>query len=246
MAEDPLFEELETFAATTNSAISAVAGPGMHVNVRRTSRSLSVRTPEEGVVLRAKEMPVMRLSVSFVCQWSANRKYMAIESSSVQILPVASEDLTGWNVSAFTTSNEPVVRFDYKRDYDAVPASHVNIHSHHPGLAWLMTLGHPKSRSAKKAPRTEVLHFPTGGHRFRPSLEDILEALALDFKLDLDKPGRELLRQQRLRYRQRQIAAVVGDDAEIAADALRELGYSVNLNSGFKVPPQRVDRLKAL
>lgn len=186
----------------------------------------------------------MRLSLSFVCRWSANQKFMAIQRSSIQVLPVIATDLA--DSSHAPSSNELVVRFDYNRESANVPASHINIHSHHPELEWIMRRGHTKSRSVKKAPRTDALHFPTGGHRFRPCLEDVLEALIADFKLDVAEEGRGLLRRQRLTFRQRQLAAAVGDDAECAAQALRELGYDVTLNPDQEAPTSRHDRLEAL
>lgn len=109
-----------------------------------------------------------------------------------------------------------------------------------------MGRGHPKSRSVRKAPRTEALHFPTGGHRFRPSLEDILEALVVDFGLDVAAQGKELLRRQRIKFRKRQLAAAIGDEVETAAEALRELGYTVTLKPGRVAPSPRQDRLEAL
>lgn len=246
MPDDSLLRQLETFAETTNNAVSTLAGPGNHVTVRKAPRSLALSTPEKGVVFCADRKPVMRLSLSFVSRWSANQKYMAIQRSTIQVLPVRPEDLTEADTDFSPPSNEPLVRFDYDRGSNNVPASHINIHSHHPQLGWIMSRGHPKSRSAKKAPRTDVLHFPTGGHRFRPSLEDILEALVVDFGIDITDEGRALLRRQRVEFRKRQLAAAIGDETEAAAEALRDLGYNVTLEPGCVTPSPRLDRLEAL
>lgn len=246
MTDASLVREIEEFAETTNRALSTAAGQSRHVRVDRAPHSLSIRTLERGIILRAQGQPVMRLSVRYVCQWSQARRYMAIQKSSVSILPVAEEDLAPEELEDFTPTNEPLVRFDYEREPNSVPASHLNIHSHHPGLAWIMSRGHPKSRSARKAPQTDGLHFPTGGHRFRPCLEDIIEALVHDFGLDIAEDGHQILREQRQEFRQRQLAAAVGDDTECAAEALRKKGYEVGLKRDAAGPDRRGDRLQAL
>lgn len=248
MTDELLIEEIRNFAETTNRAISTVAGSQRHVDVYRAANSVSVRTSaQEGVLLVADEKPVMRLSLEFTCQWSSDQRFMAIQRSSVRVLPVTREDLEEHGIPFnMPPVNEPIVRFDYERAAQYVPSSHINVHSHHPELEWMMTQGHPKSRTLKNAPRTEVLHFPTGGHRFRPCLEDILEALANDFKLDMAPGGREVLREQREVFRERQLMATVSDDTETAAEALRQLGYNVSFKAQKEPPAKRRKRLRAL
>lgn len=247
MIDGRLYEQLLEFAETTNRALSTVGGEGNHVEVEQGSRSSAIRTLEQGVLLTASNSPVLRLSARFVGQWSNNGEFMAIEHSSIKVLPVTTEDLTAHGLAPENKpSAEPVVRIDYERNPRAVPASHINIHSHHPWLQWIQTLGHPKSRSVKNAPRTEALHFPTGGHRFRPSLEDVIEALVDDFTLDIAPGGRATLHQQRASFRERQLAAAVGDDPETAARALRRLGYVVTRKPYITPPDRRGDRLEAL
>ncbi|OSM44622.1 hypothetical protein [Nesterenkonia sp. PF2B19] len=246
MPDDPLLRQIETFPHTTNKALETVAGSGHHVEVTQARRSLALTTPEQGILLQARRQPVMRLSLKYVCRWSQDRQYMAIQTSSVRILPLAEDDLAPEERDDFPATNEPLVRFDYERESNSVPASHLNVHSHHRGLEWIMQRGHPKSRSVRYAPRTEKLHFPTGGHRFRPCLEDILEALAGDFGIDIAEGGRRILREQRSEFRRRQLAAAVGDDTETAADALRSKGYQVTLPPSASPTCRQGDRLEAL
>jgi len=93
-------------------------------------------------------------------------------------------------------------------------------------------------------PRLADLHFPIGGHRFRPCLEDILQMIWFEFGIDVRDTALGALGEGRVRFRERQLAAAVGDDPDIAALELRRLGYSVESPATPVV--RRIERLTAL
>jgi hypothetical protein len=86
-----------------------------------------------------------------------------------------------------------------------------------------------KIRERRPAVATELgqLHFPVGGRRFRPTLEDIVEFLVLEGICD-GRPGWEnAVQEHRMRWRENQFKAAVRRYKGWAAEALRELNYDV-------------------
>jgi hypothetical protein len=84
-------------------------------------------------------------------------------------------------------------------------------------------------RRGRRAVYLQDLHFPVGGPRFRPALEDILEMLIEEFGV---KPvqsvaaARKALADSREDWRRKQVATVVRDAPSHAAQALRDLDYT--------------------
>lgn len=68
-------------------------------------------------------------------------------------------------------------------------------------------------------PRMSDLHFPVGGSRFRPCLEDILDMLVRELGVDHQPGWRDALADGRERWRRMQTAAVVRDAPGEAIDA---------------------------
>lgn len=95
-----------------------------------------------------------------------------------------------------------------------------------------------------RVPRVSALHFPLGGHRFRPAFEDVLEMLVREFGLDTRDGWEDAIRAGRERWRAAQLRAVVRDDPDGAARTLNLLGYQV-IPPVVPLPPRR-QRLVAL
>ncbi|WFE51556.1 hypothetical protein [Micromonospora sp. WMMD1155] len=74
-------------------------------------------------------------------------------------------------------------------------------------------------------------HFPLGGHRFRPCVEDVLQAVVEEFCVDAVEGWRSAVGEGREQWRKLQLLAAVRDAPGIAARALEELNYKV-------VPPE--------
>ena len=89
------------------------------------------------------------------------------------------------------------------------------------------------------------LHFPVGGHRFRPALEDVLEMLIDEFGVDKSGDTLERLQAARVRWRRTQTRAAARDAPGAAAESLRAMGYVVEPPSGSSDHPERLDRLMA-
>lgn len=133
----------------------------------------------------------------------------------------------------------PIIRWDYDREPNNKPRSHVQVAAHRGALSHIL------SRLGHKAPHTiESLHLPMGGERFRPCLEDVIEFLIRDCGFQGGPNWKQTIRDGRARWRRIQTRAVVRDAPECAVAELESLGYTVT-------PPatgaheERTDRLTA-
>jgi len=150
-------------------------------------------------------------------------------------------------------SDTPLFHYDYiAESSEDVASAHLNIHAHRDEVVFAMLAagrthrGKTRDYAVRKGtiPRVSSLHFPLGGHRFRPCLEDVLEFLIREFGLDTKDQWRDVLQTSRRTWRERQLKAAVRDDPDSAAAALRALGYSITVPE--RTPARRLDRLNAL
>ncbi|QGU03029.1 hypothetical protein CKALI_10900 [Corynebacterium kalinowskii] len=125
----------------------------------------------------------------------------------------------------------PGVRFEYEREKNNVPAAHI----HFSGMGGLLTPALMKNFSgrnkgkgkAKKGGQIQSVHFPVGGHRFRPSLEDFLYFVIEECGFTGLHGWEKKLQDSRNVWFDHQLSASVRDHPEHAAEALRKLGYKV-------------------
>ena len=118
----------------------------------------------------------------------------------------------------------PLVRVEYDRRQSASgrAAAHVHLHANSPELAWMY------GSAGRPAPDLHALHFPVGGRRFRPTLEEFLlfldrENLFNDWKAGW-KP--RLIRSLEA-WERRQARATARQFPDEAIGALEALGYRV-------------------
>ncbi|WP_282949085.1 hypothetical protein [Cellulomonas endometrii] len=222
-----LLRLVERFAADLHGTIAAVlpSDPGPLV-VRRTPdevHDVSVRQgPDDGIPLTVRGHVLLRLFLTYRCAWDHTRGFVAVRWSR---LSVTAEGFA-----------EPLFRYDYDEASDGkVPAAHLNVHGHRDELVFaMMAAGHRfrgRSRAASvrrgRVPRVSTLHFPLGGHRFRPALEDVLEMVVREFGLDARDDWEAAVVAGRERWRDVQLRAAVRDDPAAATAALVALGYAV-------------------
>lgn len=132
----------------------------------------------------------------------------------------------------------PLFRYEYVRDIQSgVPCAHLHVHGHRDEFAFAMqdgARGRPKARKRRhEVPRLAKFHFPLGGHRFRPCVEDILQAVVEEFCVDTVDGWRNAVDEGREEWRPLQLLAAVRDAPNVAVRALDELGYKI-------VPPDSV------
>jgi hypothetical protein len=133
---------------------------------------------------------------------------------------------------------DPFFHYDYERNKADYTEAHLQVFGKNTSLEEMM-LDLCVKRDKKSM---HELHFPVGGRRFRPTLEDVLEFL-IDEQLVKAKPASaKILNDARDQFREIQLRASVRKSPEAAADVLRELDYTVTPPAPPKVPKMRGKR----
>lgn len=218
-----LREQVEGFAVGVSATVQAVLGDSevSLVAALLGDRFTITAQDKRGIMLTAGGEPLLDLLVRFDCDWDLPRQFMAVSRAEFKVYAHG--------------ENQPLFRYEFdKAAYDTVPTAHVQVHAHRDAFTWVMTRAGRRSKRARaraaetrKVPAMQEIHFPLGGRRFRPALEDVLQMLVEEFGLDAAENWRELLADGRERWRRGQVKASVRDAPEEAAQALRGLGYAV-------------------
>ncbi|XKH56948.1 hypothetical protein LG293_01995 [Citricoccus nitrophenolicus] len=240
--EPSLVELAQVFADDLTTTVQTVV-PGSVPFTAKVVPERSVvsvkQEPGDGIVLTVDGKPHLLLKVSFRCSFDGHSRFLAVDSSRVHVF-------------ASVSPGQPLFRYEYERRASQVPAAHIQIHAHRDALTYVMTKSGAGARRGRRrsdseqVPLMQDLHFPVGGHRFRPALEDVLEMLIDEFGIDDAKDAREALHVGRQAWRQTQTKSAVRDDPQSAVEVLRQLGYEVDWRGGGEEPQSRLDRLQAL
>lgn len=180
----------------------------------------AARTPKTGVPLSVGGRQILRLTVMYHLAHDSRRIYLKTEKSSVIVYPFGSAT--------------PLFHYDYNHDAGGKsPAAHINVHAHRDEALYALYLsdrgrGKRRQRDADRGTAAKLadIHFPVGGHRFRPCLEDVLEMLVLEFGIDKEPRWRDAVTRGRERWRRNQLKAAIWDDPAAARAALAEFDQS--------------------
>jgi hypothetical protein len=192
-------------------------------DVRGDTRVLVGHEPAV-ITLRARGVgkPVLDVSVSTYLTADRSEKYLKVVKSAFRVLPHG--------------DSLPLFRYEFDPAYvrrGKVPAAHVQMHGPNSALEeTIKRSGRAKTKSSdhredQRRPNIADLHFPVGGTRFRPCLEDILQMLIYEF--DLVAPARKKVVLQALAagregWRRTQLRAAIRDNPIDAVTVLHELG----------------------
>ncbi len=77
-----------------------------------------------------------------------------------------------WVRSDASGKPRPVFRIEYERDARGKAAAHVHFHAESADMAWVY------GSAGQPLPTMKEIHFPVGGKRFQPTIEDVLLSLA--------------------------------------------------------------------
>lgn len=214
----------EIVNGTISSGIEFVVTPIENQNfawvMADSNRKLKSRLIPITCNLKNGESPWIWLNVYFKVTLK-NQSYLTVDSSAMSLIIDES-------------SRRPVFRVEFDRDRGVEPtdevtgvhsrnAAHVHIHGASPDLSYIHGRnGLPKVRAL------EEHHFPVGGRRFRPTLEDFIEFIYLEeIVLELKEGWRDVLRKHRTNWLDIQLRAAVRENPHIAVEKLIEMGYSV-------------------
>lgn len=128
-----------------------------------------------------------------------------------------------------TLDRTPLMRQEFDATLsESAPLAHWHIHADRGALSHLLGRAHAVRQDRVKKPHDmSSLHFPIGGERFRPCLEDVLEFLVRECGVDHKTGWASTLRTGRERWRRMQFRASVRDLQNEAAQVLIKQGWTV-------------------
>jgi hypothetical protein len=178
--------------------------------VRTAGRNYLIRVaePRNMITLEKDGRPVALLRVLYQCTADSSGKYLAVARSDFELYS--------------TQDRVPLVRLDYLRDAHTVPSAHWNIHAERGTVSHLLGRTNPDHGG-----QLSRLHFPVGGARMRPCLEDFLHFLVVELRIDTRAGALDFIAERREKWRRRQIATLVRDAPDEAVRVLTDLGYAV-------------------
>ncbi len=175
---------------------------------------------EKGIPINSAGECILKLSYTFHCSCRQPDAWLQVDKSSIM--------LTG------EPEHIPLLRYDYVRSPSSdIPAAHLNVYGSNDMASRLMLTcyGGKRTRNRRKEyvekgafPTFSSLHFPVGGDRLRPGLEDILQMAIYEFHIDVEPDWEITLNDSRAEYRSRQIKALVREFPDLAYEALIEIG----------------------
>ena len=222
----------ETFATLLNNivdcAVDAAAGFVTEISPRGGQAQIEFvgkdrgRLPD-GALIRScdsRDRPALFLRAKYTVEMDPDGSYLRVVSSSLGL----------WvDVTEGQRPPRPVVRveFDRRRLQPGRAAAHVHLHANSPELAWIY------GSSSQPAPHLHSLHFPAGGRRFRPTLEEFLLFLDREGLFNDWKEGwKPKLIQSLEAWERMQARATARQFPEEAVGALEALGYGVTAPTG--------------
>ena len=238
MTED-LRAQVDAFAADITRTVQAVLG-NQEVDLTATileDRFTVSTSSSDGIQLRVDGEPLLRLTVRFECDWDTPGHFMAIHRSEFHVFA--------------DSEREPLFRFEFMRSAaDGLPCAHLQVHGHRDAVSSVMSRAGQRSRrsrrrSSSKLHRMSELHFPLGGARFRPPLEDVLHMLVEEFGVDAEDEWRRHLSDGRADWRRTQTRAAVRDAPAEAVKILRSMGYAVT-EPEEGAAPEATDKLRTI
>lgn len=160
---------------------------------------LSVHSEPRAIRLHIASRPALELVASFRCRWDRHECYLAVDRSSWSLLAVGFGD--------------PLFRHEFVSSMQdaGVPCFHLHVHAHRDEVLYQLVRaerGKPRSRSKivtgeseGALPRLADLHFPLGGTRLRPCLEDLCTFLISEFAVETVAGYADVLSRKRVDWR---------------------------------------------
>lgn len=159
------------------------------------------------------DTPRLMLRVEFRVSLDDESDYLAVQHSTYGL----------WVRPDPNRTPRPVFRIEYDRGARSKPAAHVHLHAESLEFGWIY------GTARLPPPRLAEIHFPVGGRRFRPTVEELLKFLDRE-KLFVDwKPGWSHQVEESLQdWEQKQARATVRRHTDAAVYQLRDMGYEVS------------------
>lgn len=202
-----------TFVEETEETLSTVLpGSPRMIGKVDVSKARAVATFDMCIDLRTKAADnLARLVLRYRVGADRTGRHIAVHNSAFKV-----------GIPRNTADVLPSIRYEYDREPKRWVSAHIHVHAENGMLTRVRTL------AGKKAPdELKGLHYPVGGDRFRPCLEDFLYFLIEECGFQAKNGWEEALTSRRDDYRKKQARAVIRDYHDEAAEVLTSLGYSV-------------------
>lgn len=192
-----------------------LSDPFVNGEMMRAAAKLTVELTSQN-----NRQQVGELEVSYRLGLDRTENYLKVEKSQFVIKAVRGK------------KRPAVIRFEYEHNKRNAPSSHIHVHSDTAGLGIILHTNGKTDASLSQ----QDLHYPTGGHRFRVCLEDVIQFVIVELGFVPKEGWEKVVEEGREAYRQKQAEAVIRQNHQQAAATLRSLGYSVVGGPGAAIP----------
>lgn len=132
-------------------------------------------------------------------------------------------------VLSSTLEDEPLARLEFYEKTRSAPITHWQFHAERGAFSFLLGVAAGSSKLVTDQPwRLSKLHFPVGGDRYRPGVEDFLEFLIFECGFDKHRGWQKHLQKGRTRQRDAQLEKVIRAQQNKSAQILTDLGWQVS------------------
>lgn len=173
----------------------------------------------QGIALHVRDRFMGTLEFHYAVVADRDDDFLKVVKSGIAIRSVA--------------MGEPVITLEFEPDARSSPVSHWHVHAENGAVSAWLALSEPDTEKQRQRWAMASVHLPTGGERWRPCLEDVLEMLVTDFRVDKKEGWEHALAEGRSDWRKRQLKASIRDDPHTSAETLRRIGYSVTAPSNL-------------
>ena len=154
----------------------------------------------------------LMLKIEFRVSLDDESNHLAIQDSTYGL----------WVRPDMSRASRPVFRIEYNRHAYNKPAAHVHLHAESMEFGWIY------GTAGLSPPRLFEIHFPVGGHRFRPTVEELLKFLHREELFVNWLPGwSELVEKSLEEWEWNQARATVRQHTAAAVRQLRDMGFEV-------------------
>lgn len=191
---------------------------GVHFFERRSGSTVLVRTRRDDgehstIPLRVDGAAVADLDVRFTLSIEPATARFRTDTSQFRLL--------------MRPDREPLARLEYVRSGSGAPVAHWHVHAERGAFTTMLATASAAGQRQRDPSRLSTLHFPVGGTRFRPSIEDFLAFLAEECGVDTVPGWRSVIASGRARWASTQAALVAREHPRDVAAQLRGLGWVV-------------------
>jgi len=211
-----LEDQARIFAADISDLLNGTVTGGI--------RLTAVVTPERGTIVgrgitkrqwQVQSIP-LTLNAKAARAWLRVGYVLQLDPERVH-LTVAKSD---YSLYLDEPCDEMVLHYDYDREpTNEYPAAHFQVSGTASALAELC------ERTGQQGKDLKDFHFPVGGRRYRPTLEEVIEFLVIEGFADARDGWTDIVAAHRADWEDRQLCAAVRRNPDVAVDQLREDGF---------------------